>query len=412
MRVSTLQIHRNGLANMLSTQEALTKTQEQVSSGVRVNTAADDPIAAARILQIEQQLALTEQYENNMVSATNRLELEESTLSSVTDYYDRIRELTIQAGSGVLAETDREAISAEIEEIEEALVELFNTRDATGEYIFAGFQGGDAPFVQNENGRYSYEGDDGQRFVAIGSSTTVATGDSGIDLFVDIPAASETFTTTVSPLNTGTTTVSAGFVTDEEAFAEFYPDDLVITFNADSAVTPAATNYTVTRASDGRVVNGLENQVYADGAEISINGVSLQISGVPEPGDQVIAESTPKQSITDTIFRFTEALNTLSNSSEDQETLDNLIEDTLANLDAALAVVSSTQSKIGARLNTIENTELMTADVKLANQEALSDLRDADLAEAVSRMTLESTLLEAAQQSYTVISNLSLFNKM
>ena len=57
MRVSTLQIHRNGLANMLSNQEALTKTQQQVSSGVRVNTAADDPIAAARILQIEQQLA-------------------------------------------------------------------------------------------------------------------------------------------------------------------------------------------------------------------------------------------------------------------------------------------------------------------------------------------------------------------
>ncbi|WP_028292574.1 flagellar hook-associated protein FlgL [Oceanobacter kriegii] len=412
MRVSTLQIHRNGLANMLSNQEALTKTQQQVSSGVRVNTAADDPIAAARILQIEQQLALTEQFENNMISATNRLELEESTLSAVTDYYDRLRELTVQAGSGVLAQTDREAIAAEVEQIEEALVELFNTKDATGEYIFAGFQGGEAPFVQNANGRYSYEGDDGQRFVAVGSSTTVATGDSGIDLFVDIPSAAPTFTTTTSPLNTGTTSVSAGFITDDEAFAEFYPDDIVITFNADSAVDPAATNYTVTRASDGRVINGLENQVYDEGAELNINGVTLQISGVPEPGDQVIAESTPKQSITDTIFRFTEALNTLTNGSEDQATLDNLIEDTLNNLDAALAVVSSTQSKIGARLNTIENTELMTADMKLANQEALSDLRDADLAEAVSRMTLESTLLEAAQQSYTVISNLSLFNKL
>ena len=52
MRVSTLQIHRNGLANMLNNQEQLTKTQQEVSSGVRVNTASDDPIAAARILQI------------------------------------------------------------------------------------------------------------------------------------------------------------------------------------------------------------------------------------------------------------------------------------------------------------------------------------------------------------------------
>jgi len=412
MRVSTLQIHKNGLANMLSNQEQLTKTQQEVSSGVRVNTAADDPIAAARILQIQQQLALAEQYENNMTSATNRLELEESTLSSVTEYYDRLRELTVSAGSGVLAQTDREAIAAEVEQISEALVELFNTQDATGEYIFAGFQGGEEPFVELDNGRYEFVGDDGQRFVSISNSTTVATGDSGYDLFVDIDAAAPTFTTSTNPLNEGTLAVSAGFVVDSESFAELYPDDVIITFNPESAVDPAGKNYTVTRASDGRPIEGYVNQPYDDGQEIQVAGVSLRISGSPEAGDQVIAESTPKQSISDTVYRLIDGLTTLTNDSEDAETLDLLIEDTLANLDAALAVVSQVQSKIGARLNIIETGESLSADMKLVNQEALSDLQDADLAEAVSRMSLQTTLLEAAQQSYTTISNLSLFNKL
>ncbi|WP_221794714.1 flagellar hook-associated protein FlgL [Oceanobacter mangrovi] len=412
MRVSTLQIHKSGLANMLNNQKDLTKTQQQVSSGVRVNTAADDPIAAARMLQIQQQLALAEQYENNMIAANNRLEMEEGTLSTVTDYYDRLRQLTVNAGNGTLTQEDRQAIGAEVEQIQQALVELFNSRDASGDYIFAGYQGGSAPFQQLPNGRYEYVGDEGQRFVAIGDTTNVATGDNGFDLFVNIPASSETFTTRTSELNTGSTQVSAGFVIDEEAYADFYPDDIIITFNPESAVDPAGINYTVRQASDGKVISGYSNQLYNEGQEIQIAGVTLKISGDPAPGDQVLVESTPKQSITDTVYRLQEALNDLTNSPEDSETLGKLLDDTLANLDSALAVVSRTQSNIGARLNVVSNTESLTADMKLVNQDVLSQLRDTDLAEAVSRMSLQTTLLEAAQQSYTTISNLSLFNKL
>lgn len=412
MRITTLQSYRSGVSTMLQRQEELNKTQQQVSSGLRVTTAADDPIAATKILQLQQDLALREQFDDNMTAAQNRLELEESVLSSVTDYYNRLEELVVEAGNGSLTQADREMIATEVSEIQEALVDLFNTRDSNGEYIFAGYQGGEAPFVENASGRYDYTGDDGQRILSISNSTTVATGDSGKDLFVDIVAASPTFTASVDSTNTGSITVNPGYVVDEEAYAEFYPDDIIITFNAESAIDPAGPNYTVTRASDGRVVDGLVNVTYDAGADIRVAGIELSINGNPEPGDQAMADSSAKQGITDTLDRLISGLNSLGDNTTDKETLSYLLEDTLDNLANALASVNEVQSKIGARLNVIENTSELSADIQLVNKGVLSELQDVDLAEAVSLLALQTTILEAAQQSYTTINQLSLFNSI
>lgn len=412
MRISTLQMHKDGLANMLQNQQDLNKTQQQVASGRRVLTPADDPIAATKILQLEQDLAQREQFDNNMTAAENRLELEEVTLGSVSDYYARLKELTVSAGGGALTQSDRQAIAAEVEQIQLALVDLFNTRDANGEYVFAGYQGSEAPFQMQPNGRYEYQGDEGQRFVAIGATTTIATGDNGKGLFVDVEASKNSFTTEVNSKNLGSTAINAGFVVDEQAYSEFYPDDLIITFNAESAVDPVESNYTVRRASDGRVIEGLANRPYTEGKELIIAGMALTLTGSPEPGDQVMVKSSPVQSITDTLYRLADGLNTLADNPVDSATLDTLLEDSLTNLDFALGSLSEVQSRIGARLNVIDNTRELSADIQLVNKEVLSELQDVDLAEAVSRMTLQSTLLEAAQQSYTTISQLSLFNKL
>jgi flagellar hook-associated protein 3 FlgL len=91
---------------------------------------------------------------------------------------------------------------------------------------------------------------------------------------------------------------------------------------------------------------------------------------------------------------------------------DILIEDTLNNLSNAQTSVSEVRSQLGARLNVVENARSLSADVKLVSQEVLSELSDVDFAEAVSRLSLQTFLLEAAQQSYTTISRLSLFNQL
>lgn len=412
MRVTTMQQYNLGINAILRNQAEVSKTQQQVSSGRKVLTPADDPVGATKILQMQQSMALSDQYVRNMDAADNRLKSEEAAFQTITDRIARLKELTIDAGNGSHTITDRQADAAEIHQIQEQLADLFNTKDAGGEYIFAGFKGGTPPFVKQPTGRYEFVGDEGQRKLSISNSTQVATGDSGKDLFIDVPAAKNTFASSLNPKNKGDLQINPGFVVDEEKYAEHYPNDLIITFNPESAVSPEGGNFTVRRAADGRVIEGMENMPYSNGSNINVAGMSINISGQPEPGDQVFMKTAPKQSITDTIFRLNHGLNTLQDNPEDAETLKILIADTLTNLTNAEASLSSVRSELGARMNIIETTRNLAADVKVVNTEILSKLQDVDHAEAVSRLALQTYLLEAAQQSYTKISRLSLFNSM
>lgn len=412
MRVSTLQTHHLGVNAILENQSGVQKTQQQISSGRRVLTPADDPVAATKILQLRQDIAQRKQYEQNMNAADNRLKLEDATLKSVNEYVVKVRELTIKAGDASYTQKDRRAIAMELSQIQKALADLFNTRDANEEYIFAGYKGTEPPYVQNRSGRYEFKGDEGNRFLTINTSTTVATGDSGKHIFEDVKATKGTFFMQQSSKNTGNARISAGFVTDQEKYDELKHDDLIITFNPETDATPPTRNYTVRRASDNRIVDGLKNMPYTDGKNIEAAGISFAIYEDPKPGDRFIAKSSSKQSLSDTVHRLMDGLNRLTDSPKDRETLNKLLADTNKNILNAQASVSETRSQVGARLNVVQRNRDLSADVKLVNKGVLSKLADVDFAEAVSRLTLQVTLLEAAQKSYGTISRLSLFNEL
>ena len=412
MRISTMQQFNSGVRGILSNQESNKRTQEQISTGRRVLTPADDPIASTRILQLQQDISLREQYQKNVTASRNRLNLEESILAGVTDNIQRVRELTVQAGNGSQTFNDRNAIAAEIEERLKSIVDLMNTKDASNTYIFAGFKGETKPFQERPGGGVTYHGDDGERSLEIGSSTTVQTNDSGKRIFVDIPSADNTFFTLSNPRNLGEGFISNGFTSDQAAFDEFYPEDIEVVFQPEAAIVPPGPNYTVRQRSDGRAIDGLANQAYVPGQEIVVRGANFKISGEVEPGDSFFVMSSEKQSLTDTVASLNEGLRTLQDNPEDAASIERLVEATLLKLDAAITSVSKTRSEIGARLNTIDNIDNLHQDVDLVSKDILSQLQDVDFAEAVSRLSLESFLLEASQQSFAQINRLSLFNQL
>lgn len=412
MRISTMQQFNSGVRSILNNQESTTRTQEQISTGRRVLTPADDPIASTRILQLQQDISLREQYQKNVTASRNRLNLEESILKSVTENIQRVRELTVNAGNGSQTFDDRNAIAAEIEKRLEAIVDLMNTKDASNTYIFAGFKGETVPFQNRLGGGVTYFGDDGERFLEIGSSTVVQTNDTGKNIFVDIPSSNNNFYTMDSPRNIGDGFISNGFVSDQENYDAFYPEDMEIVFNPEGAITPPGPNYSVRQKSDGRPINGLTLQSYSPGTELVVNGATFKVTGFPEPGDSFFVMSSPNQSLTDTISSLNEGLRSLQDNPADAASLTDLIESTLSNLDSAITSVSETQSEIGARLNTIDNIDNLHQDVDLVSKNVLSQLQDVDFAEAVSRLSLESFLLEASQQSFAQINRLSLFNQL
>ena len=141
MRVSTSQIYSIATIGMRDAQVAVDKTHQQISSGKRVLSPADDPVAATSILMLNQELARTSQFGKNIDTADNNLALEETTLQSVVSLIQRLKELSVNAGNtAVLSKSDYKAMAAEVDNRLEELMNLQNTRNASGQYIFSGFQ--------------------------------------------------------------------------------------------------------------------------------------------------------------------------------------------------------------------------------------------------------------------------------
>jgi flagellar hook-associated protein 3 FlgL len=410
IRLSTLQIHSKGLNGLLDNQKTVTKTQEQIASNKRVLTPSDDPIATTRILALNQELALNKQYSSNLETLRNRLNREEAAIGGVSDLILRAQEIVTQSGNGALNKEQRGYLATELQSTIDAMAQMMNSRDASGEFIFSGYQGKSEPFVRGDDGRYRFTGDEGQRSIQIASSTSVASSDSGKKLFVDVKSVSPTIAAHASNGNRATppATIGAETVTDPEAFAQFYPEDVVIEFRPLDETSPPQLTYNIRQVSDGRLL--AQNQPYFSGAQINYGGVAVTVSGAPAVGDTFIVESSDRKGLLTGLEDFVASLRTFGDNVADKEALAAQTANALSNLNNGQTTLLETRSSIGARLNLVDATLTANEDSDIAIQTALSSLQDLDYAAAISKLTQESFILEAAQASFARVSKLSIFN--
>lgn len=434
MRISTLQAFNNGVTGIQRNYSNATRTQEQISTGNRILTPADDPVASVRLLQLEQQQNVLGQYNSNLTAAKNSLTQEEVTLNSVNTVLQRVRELAVQAGNGALDPQDRKAIAAELGEREDELLSLMNTRNARGEYLFSGFQGKTQPFVRGTDGSYSYAGDEGQRKLQIASSLSIPISDNGKSIFQNVTNAgrldSGLVTSGIPSGSVSTLTVSKPLVSDEVAFAGssgFPEQGIEIVFAEDGG---SYSIYGLPRTTDDSPLPDGQNFKMDDKADrgdpVVFRGITLQLDGTPAGGERVVVmpgkisidpesgnittePAENKQGILDTIANLRSAL---ENPSSGNNGIRDSVAVALTNLDHGMVSVDQARGNIGARLNVIESTQTDNEDVTLVNKGVQAELRELDYAEALSRLSMQTVVLEAAQQSYVKIAGLSLFNVM
>src|SRR4029453_15748644 len=152
---------------MMGQSSSLAKLQNQIALGTRVKNPAGDPIAAVHIIELERAQAAAEQYGKNSTLAQNRLNLEEQSMSDVTNVLPRGRELIIQAGNvGSLSKSDRESIATELAARLDELQDIANRQDGNGEYLFSGYSTKTKPFDGGNGSQVSYIGDQGAGMLA------------------------------------------------------------------------------------------------------------------------------------------------------------------------------------------------------------------------------------------------------
>jgi flagellar hook-associated protein 3 FlgL len=393
-RISTSAMHATVIGQILARQTELAKTQSEIASGKRVQSPSDDPVATTQILDLERGRAQLEQFGKNSDAATARLNLGEQSMADITTLLQRVRELAIQANSGVVDATSRASIATELKARSQELQDLANQRDANGEYLFSGFSTQTQPFSRATSG-VTYAGDQGVRSLQIGPDQRVADSFSGQEAFMNIPQGNGTFVVAAGVHN-GTGSVDPGQVTNAAAWVR---GNYTVQFTSTST-------WQVLDSASAVVASG----AYTSGGAIAFNGVQLSVSGAPAAGDTFTVAPAATESIFTTLDKLVTGLVSSADDPVGRSQLNTNIDASLRQLDQGLDHFINLRAGIGARLSSIDNATTSRQQLDDTLTGSLSKLRDVDYADAVSRMNQQLAGLQAAQAAYSRISQLSLFN--
>lgn len=432
MRVSTTTVFEQGIFNIQRAQAQLVKQQEQISTGRRVLSPADDPVAAARALEVTQSKEITEQYARNGDAATAAIGLEENALARYTALLQDVRTLTLNAGDGALTPTDLKSIATELRARYTELIGIANSTDGNGLYLFSGYQGSTQPFTENAPGVVAYNGDQGQRLIQIGATRQVAISDAGSDVFQRIRTGNGVFATTATTTNTGGGIVSEGVVRNRAAWdAATNPQNFEVRFFVDNTAVPPQTTYDIVDTVNNLSLTtgaapaaGPYLRTYQNGGTISFArqappdtnatafdyGIEMSVTGQPASGDTFTIAPSANQDIFATLDQLITAIETGGGGMTANTALANALNTALNNFDNAIDVSLTITASVGARAKEIQTGQANADDLTLQYETTLSGLTNLDYAKAISELTFNQVSLEAAQQSFVRIQGLSLFN--
>ena len=397
MRISSIEQFQQGIDSILDQQARLNRTQQQLATGKKVLKPSDNPAVAAQLLNLSSLKAKNSQYERNVTIARNELGLQESALSSTGNVLQRVRELVIQANNATQSDQSRAAIADELNNLSDELLQLSNTKNSSSEYIFSGFDSRTPTYTRNGTG-FSYQGDQGQRFIQVSEDAQLAVRDTGVDVFEGMKNGDGRFDLVTPATNTGSGLVLMTTKSDATV------DDYSIVFTQASDTDPII--YSVTGTQSGAVATG----TYSSGSAINFNGISLNVEGTPANGDIFQVNRSQRQSVFQTVQAIADSLTVELDTKSKRAKLANDLGQALYSMDQALEHVQTRRTSVGNRMQTLDTRVGENADTKLRIEEQVSELQDLDFAEAVSRLNLQSVALQAAQQAYVKIQGLSLFN--
>lgn len=414
MRIASSMIYDAGVASMQKQTSALLHTQQQLASGRRMLTPSDDPVAAARALEVEQARQTNAIYLTNQKTAGESLALVENNLVTTGNLLTRVRELAVQAGNASLTDSDRRSVAIELRHRFDELLGIANATDGAGQYLFSGYMGDTKPFSGTVGSGASYAGDEGQRHQQVTASRQLAVSESGNAVFMRIPAGNGTFSTAAAGTNSGTGVIDGGAVLNPVSWAagNVPATGLEIVFSTVGATTyydiqDAATSTSLLTAPIA-FVPGQAIPLVKQTAPAADYGSQVVITGQPANGDTFSITPSSTQSLFATLENLIAAVE--APVSGNNALLTNRLGDALTNLDQGMDNLLRVRASIGARMNELDALGSVGEDLGLQYQQTLSRLQDVDYAEAISNLTQQQTYLEAAQKSYLRVAGLSLFN--
>ncbi|OOE80162.1 flagellar hook-associated protein 3 [Salinivibrio sp. ML198] len=367
--------------------------QEQMATGKRVITSGDDPVSSIYIQNFRQQDEQIDQFIDSITLARNRQTREEIAIDESEQLMDGAKRKVMAMINGSLSVEDRTAHRQDLQGMFDNFMDLVNTKDESGNFLFSGTQTSTQPFYRDSQGNVRYAGDSYFRTAQVAPAVEVPTSDPGDKLFMEI----------------------------DNPFGDYQPEydledgSLLLMAKAENTNDADTSNYSM--SFDVNASGDTTYSLMQDGTEVSAglydpqNGVEwntlkMTFEGEMKPGDTINLERQDSFNVFDS-FKNGAAL---SYADIDDASATAELHQVTEQFAAAFKHLNKARSEVGTRLTTLDRQESMHKDFKLVLNRSLGTMEDLDYTQAAIDMNEDMLALQASQQAFAKTKDLSLFN--
>ena len=355
-------IYNNVSFALMINTDAMTKLQEQVSTGSRINRVSDDSTAAYQVMGLETKQKSLDNYLNMISETMDSLDLSTSIIQSIISSLSDVRTQLTQVTSGIYSEDARKRTADSIDTILEQVVTLANTKN-TGQYIFGGSNTDSVPYqVERTDGKITsvtYQGGTQNRNVEIAPGMQMSSVLVGDNIFrSDERGTPVFFGDTGAKEGSGTSSVTG------DTWLTVTGSEGNWSISIDGGLTSVATdgtdmNLAVTNSKNGQVL-------YIDTTQIKDTGMDL----VRTPGTY---------DLFGTLISIRDILNNQANLSESQ--IRELQDTTLSSIEEISNLLTQTEVTVGSKVGFLDNLKSTLTDIQYNAEDESTRLQEADIAQ-------------------------------
>lgn len=206
------------LADLSSLEKRLIRSQEQVSSGLRMQTVSDDPDQVSTLLQLKAQVAHNDQLKYNLGRVQTEVSSAEQAINNATSLMDSARQIATEGANGTTTIPTRTQLAGQVKDI---ITEIFGLTNTTveGRYVFSGNNDQTAPFASVDlsaaNGLGTYQGSNNSRTIEHPNGSTFSVSLTASEIFDHGGASTSVLQSLTSLYNNLINNNVASLATDE-----------------------------------------------------------------------------------------------------------------------------------------------------------------------------------------------------
>ncbi|MDX1302366.1 flagellar hook-associated protein FlgL [Photobacterium sp.] len=391
-RVASFHNYRSVANDMNRQQVRVQENHQQLASGKRLLTAGDDPVSSIYIQNFDQQNTVIDQSIKSITMARNRLNNEETAVAEVENLLDEAKRKSMMMVNGSLSGDDRVAHKQDMQGLYDSFMNLVNSKDESGNFVFAGTQYSQQPFFRDNSGHVTYVGDSYQRMAKVAPSVDVPVNDAGDKLFMEVANPYGDYQADYALQSGSLLLLSQASNTNDTDQSEYR-----VAFSTSGA----GTSYELFQ--NGTLVNSAP---FDPQTGIQWGTLQIDLEGEVTDGDSLTLNRQEHISVFDAFKRGIElADKDVSDASASAE-----LHQVAEEMSQAFKHINRTRSEVGTRLQTLDRQEDMHQDFRIVMSQARGTLEDLDYASAVIELNENMMALQASQQAFAKTKDLNLFN--